>query len=98
MPTKLRRMIRWLKRHYPVTRPVIVRVVPSIPGAHGICLLSEDRALIRLTASSEALMTETLLEEWCHVLRHETPVRVDDEHDGIFWAIYGTVTKSWRGE
>lgn len=98
MHSKLQRTIRWLRKHYPTRRPTIVRVVKSIPGCHGICLIGDDRALIRLAASADSLMLETLLEEWCHVLRHDTPIKCEDEHDQVFWAIYGHVTKHWRGE
>lgn len=73
-------------------------MVPSIPGAHGICLIGDGRALIRISTAAETLMKETLIEEWAHVLRHDTPVRCDDDHDAIFWAIYGAVCKHWRGE
>lgn len=61
-------------------------------------LIGGRRALIRLTAASETMMKETLLEEWAHVLRHECPLPVDDEHDALFWTILGQVTKQWRGE
>jgi hypothetical protein len=98
MRTKLPQMIRWLRRHFPTKTPTIVKVVAEIPGAHGICLVGEGRALIRLARSTEPLMKETLIEEWCHVLRHDTPVPCEDDHDQIFWAIYGHVTKAWRGE
>jgi hypothetical protein len=77
---------------------VIVRVANSLPGLHGICLIDDERALIRIANSTEQMMKETLLEEWCHVLRADTPVRYDDEHDQIFWAILGAVTNEWRGE
>jgi hypothetical protein len=43
-------------------------------------------------------MCEVLLEEWAHILRHETPIPIDDEHDAVFWAILSTITKKWRGE
>lgn len=43
-------------------------------------------------------MADTLLEEYCHVLRHDCPLPVTDEHDSLFWAILGEVTKQWRGE
>jgi hypothetical protein len=43
-------------------------------------------------------MAETLIEEYCHLLRHDTPVPIEDDHDAIFWAILGSVTKHWRGE
>lgn len=94
---KLRSLIRWLRRHYPTRTPVIVRV-GNVPGAHGICAIGDNRALIRLTQGHEQMMKETLLEEWAHVLRHDTPVPCVDDHDAIFWAILGTVTKKWRGE
>lgn len=76
----------------------MVRVVRSQPGYHGLCILGEGRALIRITAASESLMADTLLEEYCHVLRHDCPIPQEDDHDAIFWAILGIVTKKWRGE
>jgi len=63
-----------------------------------VMLFGEKRALIRLTADSDALMTDTLLEEYSHVLRHECPLPIEDEHDAMFWAILAAVTKKWRGE
>ena len=98
MPIKLRRMVRWLRRHYPPRMPTIVRTVERIPGSHGLCLIGDGRALIRIAASTDPMMMETLIEEWCHVLRTDTPVACTDDHDAIFWAIYGHVTKHWRGE
>ena len=65
---------------------------------HGVCLIGDGRALIRLASATEQMMKETLLEEYCHVLRHDTPVECTDDHDAIFWAILGEVTKRWRGE
>jgi len=98
MPTNLQRMTKWLRKHYPPKTPTIVRLVDKIPGAHGLCLIGDGRALIRIAAASEPMMQDTLVEEWCHVLRHDTPVRCDDDHDAIFWALYGHVTKHWRGD
>lgn len=94
---RLKALVRWLRQHFPARTPVIVRV-GNVPGAHGICEIGGDRALIRLTAGHEQMMKETLLEEWAHVLRHDTPVPCDDDHDAIFWAILGAVTKKWRDE
>lgn len=94
---KLKALIRWLRKHYPTKTPVIVRVA-NVPGSHGVCLIGDGRALIRLTPGSDQMMKETLLEEWCHVLRHDTPVRCVDDHDAAFWAILGTVSMHWRGE
>lgn len=98
MPTKLRNMLRWLKRRYPPPMPIVVRVTRSQPDLHGVCLVGDGRALIRISAASETVMQETLLEEYCHVLRHCCPLPVDDEHDALFWAILGAVTTEWRGE
>lgn len=98
MPTSLRRMTKWLRRHFPTKTPIIVRVAKSLPGMHGVCLIGEGRALIRLASASEQMMKETLLEEYCHVLRFDTPVECKDDHDAIFWAILGEVTNRWRGE
>jgi hypothetical protein len=44
-------------------------------------------------------MIDTLIEEYAHHLRNETPLPWDhDAHDAIFWAILGHITKHWRGE
>lgn len=75
-----------------------MRLYRRQPGLHGLCILHSNRALIRITLDAEAVMVESLIEEWCHVLREETPVRCDDDHDAIFWAIYGAVSLRWRGE
>ena len=98
MHMKLRRAIKWLRKNYPASMPVIVRQVKEEQGCHGICLVSEDRALIRIVTDSPSMMCDTLLEEWSHVLRHGSPVPIEDEHDLVFWAILATVTKKWRGE
>lgn len=97
LSTKLKKVVRWLRKTYPARRPVVVRVVARQDGLHGLCLIDEERALIRLTEQDEQLMIDTLMEEWVHVLRHDTPVTVEAEHDAIFWAILGTVTMSFRG-
>lgn len=76
----------------------MVRVTDREPGLHGICLVTEKRALIRISADTEQIMAETLLEEWSHVLRYDTPVPCTEEHDAIFWAILGAVSMKWRGE
>lgn len=75
-----------------------MRVAKKLPGLHGLCLIGDGRALIRLASADDAMMCETLIEEWCHVLRHDTPVKFEDDHDSVFWAIYGEVCKAWRGE
>ena len=94
----LRRTTTWLRRHFPTRTPVIVRVVKKLPDAHGYALIGHGRALIRIELAKREFMDDVLLEEWCHLLRHETPVPVEDEHDAIFWAILAFVTKKWRGE
>jgi hypothetical protein len=100
MPTQLRRVVRWLRRKFPTNRQVVVRVARHQPGLHGICLLDEERALIRITQGDAQLMSETLLEEWAHVLREDCPVTTiqGDEHDALFWAILARVTHEYRNE
>lgn len=95
---RLRRAVRWLRRHFPPRRTVVVRVTAKQPGLHGLCIVHDKHALIRISADAEQIMIETLLEEWSHVLRYDTPVPCDDEHDAIFWAILGAVSLAWRGE
>jgi len=89
---------RWLRKKYPAKKPVRVVVVASQPGLHGVILWNEERALIRITRSSEQMMAETLLEEWAHLLRNECPLPCDDDHDALFWAILAKITKEYRGE
>jgi len=69
------------------------------PDFRGICIYDDSRVLIRLRAGDDdASAAETLIEEWSHALRSECPVREIDDHDALFWAIYSTITKHWRGE
>ena len=100
MRSMLRKTAGWLRRHFPVQRPVVIRVVSNQPGLHGLCLLHDDRCLIRISRSTDQMMSETLLEEWAHLLRDECPMpHVEgDEHDPLFWAILAKITKEYRGE
>ena len=93
---KLRQAVRWLRRRYPTHIPVTVRLVRSIPDHHGLAVIGDKRAQIQITPDSDDVMVESLIEEWCHVLRHACPVPIKDEHDSIFWAIYGQVSMAWR--
>lgn len=44
-------------------------------------------------------MVESLLHEWCHVIRDECPLPwEEDEHDAVYWAIYGHVSNHWLRE
>lgn len=89
----------WLRKHFPTKRKVVVRVTANQPELHGLCIAKGNRCLIRITADTDQVMEETLLEEWSHVLRFDTPVPCSDEdHDAIFWAILGAVSLKWRGE
>jgi hypothetical protein len=64
---------------------------------HGYALIGDTHATIRLSVGPHAVMEETLLEEYAHVVRHESPVPVKEEHDSIFWAILGQITMHYRG-
>ena len=76
-----------------------MRVVESRDGLHGEFLPSDNRSLIRLCADTDVVMLDTLLEEYAHHLRNECPLPWnEDDHDALFWAILGMVTKKWRGE
>lgn len=94
----LRRAVRWLRKHYPTRRRTTVKLLEKQPGLHGLCTVSRGRALITITLDTETVMLESLLEEWCHVLRFDSPLPCDDHHDALFWAILGTVTNKWRGQ
>jgi len=74
-----------------------VRVVQELDGLHGLAEIGDGRCLITLVSDQDSVMIDTLVEEWSHCLRHEVPVEVEDEHDGLFWQIYGQITMRWRG-
>ena len=94
---RLRQAVRWLRKTFPPHMPTKVVVLKEQPGLHGLCTVSRGRALITITLDGETVMLESLLEEWCHVLRFDCPIPCEDDHDALFWAILGTVTKKWRG-
>jgi hypothetical protein len=95
---KVRSTLRWLRRHDPATMPVVVREATGL-DCHGICVIGDERALIRLSSrDSEVVQRDSLLEEWAHVLRAECPVKCRDPHDHIFWGILAAITKHYRGE
>jgi hypothetical protein len=73
-------------------------VVAKQPDIFGVCLIGDGRALIRLAQDSDAVMTEVLIEEYCHVLRSECPLPQKADHDPLFWAIFAQVSLSWRDD
>lgn len=75
-----------------------VRVVRSQPELHGLAIWGNGRGLIRLTPDNDTVMVESLVEEWCHLARAECPIPIHDDHDGLFWAIYGAISLKMRGE
>lgn len=80
---------------------VLIKVVDpeSQPDLHGVCILGQGRALIRISRAEETMMIDTLLEEWAHVLREESPIPYgEDAHDQMFWALLAAITKQFRGE
>lgn len=102
MPTKLHKLSRWLRREFPLRRKVRIIVKPShkMPGLHGEMEIPDktpETAIIRIAMSTDAVMMETLIEEYSHAARYECPVKVENEHDHIFWAIYATITMQFRG-
>jgi hypothetical protein len=76
---------------------VTVRVVAQ-PDVHGEVHYDDKRALIRITPDSDTVMVESLVEEWSHLARAQCPIPVEDDHDALFWAIYGAITMKMRGE
>ncbi len=100
MPSMLHKVAKWLRRKFPTNTPVRVVVVKNLPGMYGLCHVTNEKAIIRISKTSEHMMAETLLEEWAHVLRHECPVPYEGEdlHDAVFWSILARITKEYRGE
>jgi hypothetical protein len=66
-------------------------------GHHGYAIIHDDHATIRIASGPQAMMEETLLEEVAHLIRHEVPIPIKEEHDSIFWSILGQVTMHYRG-
>jgi hypothetical protein len=102
MLSKLRRLSRWLRREYPLRRKVRILVLPPhrMPGLHGEMEIPDKKpntVVIRIAQSTDAVMMETLIEEYSHAARYECPVKVENEHDHLFWAIYATITMQFRG-
>lgn len=94
---------RWLRKQYPVPFRVRVYVLQQsdsrMQGACGWFLWREKCSIIYIAETFESSMSETLLEEWAHALRHAMPLEVDydgEPHDAYFWTIYGQVTNAWR--
>ena len=101
MPTKsLTKLARWLRVTFPIKAKVRIRTVKPHPDLHGETSFFEDRVEIRISKGNFDQMQESLIEEWCHCLRNETPVswKQGDDHDAIFWAILGVVTMRYREE
>lgn len=98
---RTKRVIRWLRKHYPSRKKVRVRVSPNDDRCdwYGLCVYDDTTALIKLRHETPPdTEIETLIEEWTHVLRTECPVPIEDDHDALFWAIYATIIKKFRGE
>jgi len=98
MPTQsLTKLTNWLRKNFPTRTKVRVRTVRPHPDLHGETSFYESETIIRISKASLPQMEESLLEEWAHCLRAETPVPwQDNDHDAIFWAILGAVTMRYR--
>ena len=100
---RLKKALNFLRKNFPTNkeRSVTVRVVKELDGLHGYVEFEDDsctpHAYIRIAEDNDYLMVETLIEEWAHILRQDTPVPLIKDHDSIFWAIYGTIIIEWRG-
>lgn len=100
---RLRKALNFLRKNFPTKseRSVTVRIVKELEGLHGLVEFEDEghkpHAYIRIAEDNDYLMVETLLEEWSHILRQDTPVPLIKDHDSIFWAIYGTVVMAFRG-
>lgn len=97
LTARVRRAVRFLRRHFPLRTPLTVRVVDQ-PGLHGTAHYGGDRCLIRLSPDSDTVMIDSLVEEYSHLARAECPIPIVDDHDALFWAIYGAISLKMRGE
>lgn len=97
MTGNLKKAVRFLRKRYPTKTPVTIRVVAKRKGMHGEFLYGDGRALIRICEDADVVMVDTLIEEYAHHVRNECPMPWDeDDHDQVFWAILGAITKAWR--
>ena len=55
MPTNLRKLSRWLRRHYPLRRRVTVRIREArlMQGHHGYAIIHDDHATIRIASGPQ---------------------------------------------
>jgi hypothetical protein len=99
---------RWLRRKFPLQYPVRVRLVPRAainrvhPDSVGFSTFEHTGCEI-LIASSESAdnRIEHLHEEWAHLLRWHLPLESNDkpnEHDDIYYLIYGRIKRAWNEE
>jgi len=102
--TLFERTKRWLRKEYPVPLAIRVYVLDQADEKMNGCagwfiFVGEGKAIIYIAHTNAGAMSETLIEEWAHAIRHVTPLEVDYEneaHDEHFWVTYGRITNAWR--
>ena len=100
---KWKKAINFVNKNFPThsNRTVHISLVKELKGFHGYVEFDDEgdvkHAHIQIVEDDLHMMIETLIEEWVHILRQDTPVPLEKDHDSIFWAIYGTVMMAWRG-
>ena len=85
--TQWRKLLAWLRRHFPATAPVVVRR-KKLKGDCGQCWCDGKRFFVEINrAQCYALVADTLLHEWAHVLTlHGNDTNAHGEEWGLMYA------------
>jgi len=67
--TKWRRMLAWLRREFPLQRPVTVRRLRLLGDECGTCVLERQRFRLEIASNQcSTLQRDSLLHEWAHAM------------------------------
>jgi hypothetical protein len=93
----LRRWGRKIRTLCPLDKPVRIRRVTG-PDC-GLCWDFPDHYLIHLNRDLCRQATwDTLIHEWCHLMRGEFENDPEGLHDDTFWILYGSIYRAWDRE
>ena len=95
---KWRKLIRNLRKHFPVESPVrVVRM--NVKGDPGITTFNGSSYRVRIQANQEwGSQVDTILHEWAHVCAIEQAYRHAGPWASIFGEIYTAYTKDFGEE
>jgi len=90
--SKWRKTLAWVRREFPVGKPVRIRQVKS-DKLQGWVEYANGRFDVRIRKQCLSLRLDTLLHEWAHLL---TWFGNDDDQHGSEWGLmYAKLYRSW---